>query len=149
MTDTHAQTAPLPSKLQSRRNFVQAFLGLVAAGWAGWVTQGVAFPPPRTQAGQVKLALAELPVGGTKPITYEGKPALVLRSTEGVTAFSLICTHLGCTVQWQEGKQQFFCPCHDGMFDRDGDVLSGPPPMPLEQLPVKIVGNDVLIGDAA
>ena len=147
MTDA---TTPItaPSKLQTRRAFIQTMLGLIAAGWAGWVTQGVLFPAPSTQAGQVKLALAELPVGAVKPITYGGKPVIVMRDKEGVTAFSLICTHLGCTVQWQEGKQQFFCPCHDGYYDRNGDVVSGPPPMPLEQLQAKIVGDEVVVGEA-
>lgn len=148
MTDTHAQTATFPSKLHSRRNFIQAMLGFIAAAWAGWVTQDIVFPARRAQAGPVKLALTEVPVGGTKPITHEGKPAMVMRTTEGVTALSLICTHLGCTVQWREGKQEFFCPCHDGLFDRDGGVIAGPPPMPLEALPVKVTGNEIVIGEA-
>jgi cytochrome b6-f complex iron-sulfur subunit len=143
---TQTATA-FPSKLQTRRAFIQTMLGLIAAGWAGWVTQGVLFPAPSTQAEQVKLALAELPVGAVKTITYAGKPAIVMRSSEGVTAFSLICTHLGCTVQWQEGKQQFVCPCHDGYYDRNGDVVSGPPPMPLEQLQAKIVGSEVVVAE--
>ncbi|MEW5717578.1 MAG: Rieske (2Fe-2S) protein [Chloroflexota bacterium] len=144
-----SQTATeFPSKLQTRRAFIQTMLGLVAAGWAGWVTQGILFPAPRAQTGQVKLALAELPIGAVKAITYEGKPALVLRDKEGVTALSLVCTHQGCIVQWREGKQEFYCPCHDGLFDRNGDVISGPPPMPLEQLQAKIVGDEVVIGEA-
>jgi cytochrome b6-f complex iron-sulfur subunit len=148
MTDTHAQIVPFPSKLQSRRNFIQAMLGVIGAAWAGWVAQGIIFPAQRATTGQIKLALNEVPVGGVKQITYEGKPAMVLRSSEGVTAVSMICTHLGCAVQWQEGKQQFYCPCHDGIFDRDGDVLSGPPPMPLESLMVKVTGNEIVIGEA-
>jgi cytochrome b6-f complex iron-sulfur subunit len=147
MTDATTQIT-VPSKLQTRRAFIQTMLGLVAAGWAGWVTQGVLFPAPRAQTGQVKLALAELPVGAVKAITYEGKPALVLRDREGVIALSLVCTHQGCIVQWREGKQEFYCPCHDGLFDRNGDVLGGPPPMPLEQFPAKIVGDQVVIGEA-
>jgi cytochrome b6-f complex iron-sulfur subunit len=143
-----SQTTEFPSRLQSRRAFIQTMLGFLAAGWAGWVTQGIIFPAPRTLTGQVKLPLAEIAVGAVKPISYQGKPAIVLRDKEGVTAFSLICTHLGCTVQWQEGKQQFFCPCHDGYYDRNGDVISGPPPMPLEQLQAKIIGEEVLIGEA-
>jgi cytochrome b6-f complex iron-sulfur subunit len=148
MTDPHTQSITGSSKLQSRRSFLQGMLGLVAAAWAGWVTQGILFPAPRATTGQVKLALSDLPVGGTKPITYEGKPALVMRTTEGVTALSLICTHLGCTVQWREAKQEFYCPCHDGYFDRDGGVIAGPPPMPLEALPVKVTGNEIVIGEA-
>lgn len=145
MTQTATE---FPSKLQTRRAFLQTLLGLVAAGWAGWVTQGILFPAPRAQTGQVKLALAELPIGANKHITYEGKPALVLRDKEGVTAFSLVCTHQGCIVQWRESKQDFFCPCHDGYFDRNGDVVAGPPPMPLEQFPAKIIGNEVVVGEA-
>ena len=145
MTQTATE---FPSKLQTRRAFIKTMLGLIAAGWAGCVTQGVLFPALSAQAGQVKLALAELPVGAVKPILYAGKPAIVMRDKEGVTAFSLICTHLGCTVQWREGKQEFYCPCHDGVFDRNGDVVSGPPPMPLEQLQAKIVGDEVVVGEA-
>ncbi len=153
ITMTHSQpttgtSIPLPSKLQSRRAFLQTGLGLLLAGWAGWLTQGVLFPPVRAEARPVEIPLADLPVGGSKPITYEGRPALVMRTAEGVIALSLICTHLGCTVQWQEGKQQFYCPCHDGRFDRDGDVIAGPPPLPLERLPVKVVESKIIVGEA-
>lgn len=148
MTNIQIQPTIGSSKLQSRRNFIQGVLGIIAAAWAGWITQGVVFPAPSATTGQVKLALNDVPMGGVKPIIYEGKPALVMRTTEGVIALSLICTHLGCTVQWQEGKQQFYCPCHDGIFDRDGGVISGPPPMPLEQLTVKVTGNEIVIGEA-
>ncbi|MCX7838691.1 MAG: Rieske (2Fe-2S) protein [Anaerolineae bacterium] len=146
MTDTTVPTTT--STLQTRRAFLQTLLGLVAAGWAGWIAQGFLFPAPRVQTGQVKFSIAELPIGGAKRITYEGKPAIVLRDKEGVTAFSLVCTHQGCIVQWREGKQEFYCPCHDGYFDRNGDVIAGPPPMPLEQFPAKIIGNEVVVGEA-
>lgn len=148
MTDTQVQSTLGASKLQSRRTFIQSMLGIVAAAWAGWVTQGIVFPAPRATTGQVKLALNDVPVGGAKSITYEGKPALVMRTTEGVTALSLICTHLGCTVQWREAKQEFYCPCHDGLFDRDGGVIAGPPPMPLEALPVQVTATEIIIGEA-
>lgn len=145
MTQTRTE---FPSILQTRRAFLQTLLGLLAAGWAGWITQGFLFPAPRVQTGQVKFALAELPIGGAKRITYEGKPAIVLRDREGVTALSLVCTHQGCIVQWREGKQDFYCPCHDGYFDRNGDVVAGPPPMPLEQFQAKIIGDQVVVGEA-
>jgi cytochrome b6-f complex iron-sulfur subunit len=46
-------------------------------------------------------------------------------------AFSAICTHEGCTVTYQPGESVIWCPCHDGRFDLNGRVLSGPPPRPL------------------
>ena len=60
-------------------------------------------------------------------------------------ALSNICTHLGCRVRWIDDQQKFFCPCHNGVFDKQGNVLSGPPPRPLDQYEVKIDQNEVLI----
>jgi len=48
-------------------------------------------------------------------------------------AMSNICTHLGCRVRWIADQQTFFCPCHNGVFDKDGKVVSGPPPRPLDR----------------
>jgi menaquinol-cytochrome c reductase iron-sulfur subunit len=58
-------------------------------------------------------------------------------------AMSNICTHLGCRVRWIDQEQQFFCPCHNGVFDKEGNVVSGPPPKPLDRYEVK-VENDQL-----
>jgi len=44
------------------------------------------------------------------------------------------CTHLGCVVKWQEENERFACPCHAGFFDKEGKVISGPPPSPLNQI---------------
>jgi Rieske Fe-S protein len=97
----------------------------------------------------VEFPLAELPVGGAKGLMYGGSPAFVLRTPESIRAFSLICTHLGCTVEWQADKKEFYCPCHDGRFDEFGEVLAGPPPVPLEQIPVTVDGDKVIVGEAA
>ena len=43
------------------------------------------------------------------------------------------CTHLGCTVNWNANANEFLCPCHDAKFSREGKVLDGPPPKPLNQ----------------
>lgn len=60
-------------------------------------------------------------------------------------ALSNVCTHLGCRVRWVEGEQQFFCPCHNGVFDKDGRVVSGPPPRPLDQYPVKVEDGQLYV----
>lgn len=51
---------------------------------------------------------------------------------------SNICTHLGCRVRWIAGDSQFHCPCHNGVFAKDGSVVSGPPPRPLQRLESKV-----------
>jgi menaquinol-cytochrome c reductase iron-sulfur subunit len=54
------------------------------------------------------------------------------------SAFSIYCTHAGCPVRWVEGAKLFLCPCHGGAFSREGAVVSGPPPRPLERLAVRV-----------
>ena len=53
-------------------------------------------------------------------------------------AMSNICTHLGCRVRWIPEREQFLSPCHNGVFDKYGYVVSGPPPRPLDEFITKI-----------
>lgn len=62
-----------------------------------------------------------------------------------VIAISAGCTHLGCIVTWDEGQHIFKCPCHDGRYDADGNVLSGPPPAPLKRHPAKVENGKIFL----
>ncbi len=66
-------------------------------------------------------------------------------SEDEVVAFSIHCTHLGCPVRWLPDAELFMCPCHGGVFYRDGRVASGPPPRPLVRYPARIRGGVVEI----
>jgi len=134
--------------MMNRRGFLMTLLGGLGAAWAGFIVQRRFLAPTSSEARPVEIPLADLPVGSVKQITYENNPALVMRSQEGIVAMSMVCTHLACKVQWQENKQEFYCPCHQGKFDRNGEVLSGPPPVPLERVPVKVLQDRVVIGVA-
>jgi menaquinol-cytochrome c reductase iron-sulfur subunit len=61
-------------------------------------------------------------------------------------AMSNICTHLACRVRWIADREQFFCPCHNGVFDKDGNVVSGPPPRPLDRYETRIEEGQLYIG---
>jgi len=61
-------------------------------------------------------------------------------------AMSNICTHLGCRVRWIADREQFFSPCHAGVFDRQGYVVSGPPPRPLDRYELKVEGDQIFVG---
>jgi Rieske Fe-S protein len=65
-----------------------------------------------------------------------------------VIAISAACTHLGCIVTWDEDQQIFKCPCHDGRYDPQGRVISGPPPMPLRRHTTKIEDGRILLATA-
>jgi Rieske Fe-S protein len=146
---TNTNPSQRPSAFVSRRQFIYLGLTTVGAAWLGTWLQSRLFPAAdSTQEAQpVSFPLSELPLGGTKAITYGGVPVLVTRTRESLRAFSLICTHLGCTVEWQAGDKEFFCPCHSGRFDEFGEVLAGPPPIPLEQFPVSVEGETVTVGE--
>lgn len=58
---------------------------------------------------------------------------------------SNICTHLACRVRWIEERQEFFCPCHNGVYDKQGNVLAGPPPRPLDRYEFKVENEDIYI----
>ena len=60
-------------------------------------------------------------------------------------AFSAICTHLGCQVEWKRDQEAFVCPCHQGIYSMDGIVLSGPPPTPLHELPLIVLPEGAFV----
>lgn len=143
----------------SRRKFLEASCAVAA----GVGTLAIGFPGARFLAGNsfaapevkwVELGkVEELPVNGSvdrvnystkatdawREVTKRGS-VYVFSSDNGqtFTALDATCTHLGCLVQWHEGENRYVCPCHAGYFSKEGDVLSGPPPKSMHQLPVKI-----------
>lgn len=84
----------------------------------------------------------------TSWLVEEEKIAVYVLTDNGrdFIAMSNICTHLGCRVRWIADKEIFLSPCHNGVFDREGKVISGPPPRPLDRYEVKIENNQLLIG---
>ena len=79
----------------------------------------------------------------SSPLPWAGVTARTvawLRRTgpENFIAFSINCTHLGCPVRWLAEADLFMCPCHGGVYYKDGRVASGPPPRPLTRYPVRV-----------
>jgi len=64
---------------------------------------------------------------------------------ENFVVLSNVCTHLGCRVHWDSGKNGFFCPCHGAVFDKHGNVVSGPPPRPLDSFETKVETGKLFI----
>ena len=70
---------------------------------------------------------------------------VVRKSENEVRVFSDVCTHLGCRVSWHEDQEHYISPCHDGHFGILGDVISGPPPRPLDEFVTKIEGGELFV----
>jgi menaquinol-cytochrome c reductase iron-sulfur subunit len=78
--------------------------------------------------------------------TQEEISAYVLtQDGQNFIAMSNVCTHLGCRVRWVSEQGKFFCPCHNGVFAKDGSVVSGPPPRPLDRFTTKVENGTLFI----
>jgi len=64
-------------------------------------------------------------------------------------AFAVNCTHLGCPVRWMPDAELFMCPCHGGVYYKDGTVAAGPPPRPLIRYEVRVVNDEVQLKSQA
>lgn len=70
---------------------------------------------------------------------------VVRRSENEVRVFSDVCTHLGCRVTWHPDQEHYISPCHDGHFDILGNVMSGPPPRPLDEFVTKVESGELFV----
>jgi Rieske Fe-S protein len=146
----NATTSPAPDA--GRRTLVSWLLGGgVAASLASFFYPVARFlDPPKVAEVSVNEVAAgkvqDLKPNSGKIVKFGNKPALLVRINDTEwKAFSAVCTHLNCTVQYQESRREIWCACHNGTYDLEGRVASGPPPKPLEELAVKVRGDDVVI----
>ena len=73
--------------------------------------------------------------------TVNSYGAYIWRYGEGdseLRVYSNMCTHLSCRVTWKDETNIYFCPCHDGRFNKEGEVVAGPPPRPLYEYEHKV-----------
>jgi len=140
------------SRPTRRRDFL-ANLAVAASVIPGFALAGrylmsYLVPGRRAGAREVLLTgLTDLPVGGSRSFDgVLGNDLLIVRlGEEDVRAFSVVCTHLGCRVQWDQAAGNFLCPCHMGRFDTSGEVIDGPPPEPLPSFPVRLDKDKVYV----
>ena len=88
---------------------------------------------------------ARLQPGDALSLDFGGQKILVLKTDDGVAAFSRRCTDLGCLVSWNKERQQFLCPCHRGVYDKNGTNIAGPPPRPLDRFEVIKRGEQLYV----
>jgi cytochrome b6-f complex iron-sulfur subunit len=138
------------SPFQCRRRFLQGCAGLGALALAGEVGYGaLRFIAPWGQVREYKpvpVALDQLNEGDVLRVPYGPDIALVLMLNGEAKVFNAACTHFQCLVEWDAANQQFICPCHDGIFGSDGSVISGPPPMALEEFETTTEDGTLIIG---
>jgi cytochrome b6-f complex iron-sulfur subunit len=140
--------APLGRAYFDRRTFLDAVLAVgfvsTAAAMAYPVSRFLVPPAnaePATATAVAGKAAALKPNSGLL-FRFGNKPGIVVRTADGdVRAFSAVCTHLDCTVQFKTDTSQLWCACHNGTYDLGGNVVSGPPPRALEKFIVNLRGE--------
>ena len=137
----------------TRRSFLSWLWGLLGlAVFAETLWLGVSFLKPRSQRRKEKQENTLVVAGpveqfspGTVTAFQQGKFYLVRLTEGGFLALDRSCTHLGCTVPWDDERQRFVCPCHASSFSLTGEVLSPPAPRPLDRYPVRIENQIVKV----
>jgi Rieske Fe-S protein len=144
-------TAPRSDRRTALARIVSAGVGLIGAGLAGLVGL-VAVPRALGKTRQWRRVASALDLAPNQPMTvvlsereadgwYQTRKQSVVfvdRVGQDYRALSATCTHLGCRVHWDDATAHYRCPCHGGVYDRDGKVVSGPPPRGLDRVAVRV-----------
>ncbi|MBI3456721.1 MAG: Rieske 2Fe-2S domain-containing protein [Candidatus Rokubacteria bacterium] len=141
----------------TRRGFLNWFLGTSAAAFLLSVLYPVArylIPPTVTESTAATVTLKVTPKD-VKPNSGEifkfgSRPGILIRTPAGeLRAFSAVCTHLQCTVQYRPDLSHIWCACHNGHYDLNGKNIAGPPPRPLDPYAVNVRGDQIVVSRSA
>jgi cytochrome b6-f complex iron-sulfur subunit len=138
---------------EDRRSFLtRLWLGLGAVACIEIVYLVTSFLRPRrsmARQGEFGTVIAAGAVGsferGSVTAFPRGHFYLARLEDGGFLAISRQCTHLGCTLPWDQAKQKFVCPCHSSAFDMRGNVVRAPAPRALDLFPIVIENNFVMV----
>lgn len=165
-TNSHSQHATISQDLTRRRFFARLSISLggVCAAILGVPLIGFVIAPlfgkakeswvPVGKVDDFKIGrTVNVPLQDPSPLPWAGitaKSAAWLRrdSENSFIAFAVNCTHMGCPVRWLQDAELFMCPCHGGVYYKDGTVAAGPPPKPLVRFEVRVANGQVEIKSA-
>ncbi len=136
----------------SRRDFFNKswkWLGIIAAVEVTGMITGFMFSGKSKNVSTPKQLLEAGPVDSFAVNSVSafmgGRFYLTRQQDGGFIALSLRCTHLGCSIAWEESKKRFICPCHSSAFDISGEVLNPPAARALDYYPVMIENGIVKV----
>ncbi len=136
-----------------RRNFLNWFLGTMAGAFLISVTYPVSryLIPPKVEESTARTVTLALKSQEIKPnsgqiFRFGSQPAILIKTpNDELKAFSAVCTHLACIVQYRSDISHIWCACHNGHFDLNGKNIEGPPPRPLEEYAVNVRGEQIVV----
>lgn len=141
----------------NRRRFLNWFLGTSAGALSVSILYPVAryLIPPKVEESTARTVTLSLKPDDVKAnsgqiFKFGSQPGILIRTPSGdLRAFTAICTHLACIVQYRTDLGHIWCACHNGHFDLNGKNIAGPPPRPLEPYTVNVRGDQIIVRKAA
>jgi len=140
----------------TRRSFLNKVLGSSLIALLGSIFYPILkflAPPAQAEVAPSSVVagkVGELTPNSGKIFKFGSRPGILINTpNDQLRAFSAVCTHLGCTVQYREDLGHIWCACHDGHYDLNGINIKGPPPRPLTPFRVNIKGDQVFVSKEA
>jgi cytochrome b6-f complex iron-sulfur subunit len=138
---------------KGRRKFLNWFLSTTAGAFLISVTYPLSryLIPPKVEESTASTVTLSIKPNDVKANTgqifrFGSQPAILIKDTNGeLKAFSAVCTHLACIVQYRSDISHIWCACHNGHFDLNGRNVEGPPPKPLEQFVVNVRADQIVV----
>lgn len=145
--------------MEQQENLRRRFLNYLLGTGVGATLVAIFYPvmkfmiPPRvteaTQNSVVAGRVGEIAVNAGKIFKFGNKPGILVHTQSGdYKAFSAVCTHLDCIVQYRTDSRIIWCACHNGQYNLNGQNIGGPPPRPLEEFTVNIRGDEIVVTKA-
>ncbi len=135
-----------------RRPFLEILLTILGALTAGTIAYPIVrflVPPSGKEPGNNTIDVAadeEIAPNSGVIFPIGNKPGILIRTPDGeLRAFTAICTHLGCTVQYRSDFEHIWCACHNGHYDLQGRNIAGPPPRPLDEYEVNVLNGRIFV----
>ncbi len=141
-----------------RRSLLGWFLGTSVGAFLASILYPVTrfLVPPRAEESSAMSVTLDINPATVRPnsgqiFKFGSRPGILVRTAAGdLRAFTAVCTHLQCTVQYREDLQHIWCACHNGHFDPvTGRNIAGPPPRPLEAYTVNARGDKIVVSRSA
>jgi Rieske Fe-S protein len=156
------KTEPSSAGAPSRRDFLASVLtaGTAVPAAVGAAAMGLRYvlPPSKMATAEILVCdQADVRVGDYKIFDILNNRICLLRDSDTpppgedpktympFRAFSLRCSHLGCYAHWEGGLRKFVCPCHNAVFDEQGKVIAGPPPVGLTRVAIEVRDQQVFM----
>lgn len=140
-----------------RRDLLNWFLGTGTSALLVAIFYPIAkyLVPPKVTESTARLVTLSIKPDEIKPnsgqiFRFGSQPGILVRTPDGdLRAFTAICTHLACTVQYRTDLTHIWCACHNGHFDLNRTNIGGPPPRPLAPYAVNVQGEQIVVSKAA